>query len=264
MLNKKDTILEGDNIYFVVKYDDLDKALDLFNDDYVKTDKIIIVGGGAMSQEITKSILKSVPNISIKIVEDDIKKAEKLSEECGENIEILCGSALDSDVMSKSLISETEVMIAVTDSDELNILSCLLAKKQGVKRIASIINNTMNTSLFYTLGINTIFAPKKAVTSKILHCIKNEEYDKIFTYADNQIDVIAISISEYSRAIGALIDDICSDKKTIVGALLRQDETYIYPKRKVINAGDKILLAVEKKNAAKLVAMFRDKPKYLT
>ncbi len=259
--DKKDTIQEGDNVYFAVAQTDMHKAIQLFQNTELDTNSIVIIGGGTIGKEIIRSMSEDNPDISIKIIESDIKEAEKLSEEF-ENIETLYGNALDTDIINKSLISNAEATIAITNNDKINVLSCLLAKKYGAKRVAAMVSDITNVPLFYTLGINTILDSRKVIVSKILHYIKKGGADSIFTFADNTIEILTVNVTNNSRAIGILIDDLGSDN-LIIAALVRGEKTFILPKRMVINAGDKILLSVEKTTAPKIINLFKDNPKYL-
>jgi Trk K+ transport system NAD-binding subunit len=96
-----------------------------------------------------------------------------------------------------------------------------------------------------------------------LHYIRNGEEDNIFIFADDSIEILTISVNSNSRAIGILIDDICSGEKIMVATLVRADKIFMLPKRMVINAGDKILFVAEKKSSSKIASLFKEKPRYL-
>jgi trk system potassium uptake protein TrkA len=259
---KNDVILAGDNIYFAVSHDEMETALSLFNDVNEERKGLLLIGGGVIAEEVSRSMLLDSPETTIRIIEDDFQRVEKLSEELN-NVEILYGDTMDPEIMNAPLVSNATAIVAVTNSDKTNILSCLLAKGYGAKRVIAMISYTSNMQLCRTLGINTVMDSRKAVVSKILHYIRNGEEDNIFTFADDSIEILTISVSSNSRAIGILIDDIGSVEKIIATTLIRADKIFMFPKRMVINAGDKILFVAEKKSSFKIALLFKEKPRYL-
>jgi trk system potassium uptake protein TrkA len=259
---KNDIILSGDNVYFAVSHEDMTKALNLFEIKDEERSGLLLIGGGIIGLEIAKSILQDNQNIPIKVIEDDINKVEKLTEELN-NIEVLHGDAMDPEILNTSLVSDVGTVISVTDNDKSNILSCLLAKGYGAKRVISMISDTNNISLCRTLGINTVMDSRKAVVSKILHYIRKGEENNLFMFSDDSIEILTIYVNSNSRAIGILIDHIGTGEKIIAAVLVRSNKIFMLPKRLIINAGDKILFVAEKKSAFKISSLFKEKPKYL-
>jgi trk system potassium uptake protein TrkA len=259
---KNDVIYAGDNIYFSVSHEEMERALSLFEVVDEERKSLLLIGGGVIAEKVSRSMLLDSPGIIIKIIEEDLQKGEKLSEELN-NIEILYGDTMDPEIMNASLVLNASSIIAVTDNDKTNILSCLLAKGYGSKRVIAMISNTSNIQLCRTLGINTVMDSRKAVVSKILHYIRNGEEDNIFTFADDSIEILTISVSNNSRAIGILIDDIGSGEKIMVASIIRADKIFMLPKRMVINSGDKILFVAEKESSFKIASLFKEKPRYL-
>lgn len=259
---KSEVILAEDNIYFAVSYEEMEKALNLFGIVSEERKSLLLIGGGAIAEEVARSMLQDNSDTLLKIMEDDYNRVEKLSEEFN-NIEILCGDTMDPEIMNASLVSDAAAIIAVTNNDKTNILSCLLAKGYGAKRVIAMISDTSNMQLCRTLGINTVMDSRMAVVSKILHYIQNGEEDNIFTFANDSIEMLTINVSSNSRAVGLLIDDIGSDGQIVAATLIRSDKIFMLPKRLVINAGDKILFVAEKKSSFKIASLFKEKPKYL-
>lgn len=257
-----EVILEGDKVYLAVKSNETLEILTLFGIQRSESNCILLIGGGSITKEITHSIIQEDPDINIKIIENNLDIAKSLSKIPG-NIEIIYGEPLNKDILDAELISKIETVIAITTDDKTNILSCLIAKALGVKRVSSMIKEIANISLFHALGINTILDPKKVVVSKILQYIRKGGSETISTLSDENIEIFVINVNNNSKAIGLLVDDINSTGKIQLSVLIRADKIFLKPKRMIINAGDKLLFAVEKNIRSKIINLFKDKPKYL-
>ncbi|MDR0552924.1 MAG: Trk system potassium transporter TrkA [Holosporales bacterium] len=259
---KTTIIMDNDKVYLVIKQEDLNKIMELFGYSERVENRVLLVGGGKIAEEIAKSVQGLNTDISVKIIERNMKRAEELSEDL-QDIEIIHGDALDFEILSESIADGVNTVISTTGDDKKNILSCLLAKKCGARKIAAMVNSITNIPLLQALGINTILDSRKAIVSKILHYIKNGNVDNVFTFADDSIEIFIINIVDSSRAIGVLIEDICPDETVAVSCLVREDKVHMTPKRMVINAGDKIVLVSSKDSVHKINNLFKEKPKYL-
>jgi trk system potassium uptake protein TrkA len=259
---KSTSIIENDKVYLVVRQEDLNEVMGLFGYSGHVENKVLLIGGGKIAQEIARSVQETNTDISIKIIEKNMKRAEELSEDL-HDVEIIYGDALDFEVLIESIADGVNTVISTTSDDKKNILSCLLAKRYGAERIAAMVNSITNIPLLQALGINTILDSRKAIVSKILHYIKNGNVDNVFTFAEDSIEIFIINIVDSSRAIGVLIEDICPDETVAVPCLVREDEVYMNPKRMVVNANDKIILVSSKDSVHKISNLFKEKPKYL-
>ena len=124
------------------------------------------------------------------------------------NVEILHGDPLDSEILAMSGIRNAEVVIAVTNDDKINILSSLLSKKLGAKRVATILNDSSYADILSALGVNSILDSKMATVAKILQYIHEGNIEDILSFNDEQIKILALNVSEDSYAVGTLTDDI--------------------------------------------------------
>lgn len=256
---KNDIIHAGDEAYFLCRSDNVSEAMSYFGHTFSEESNIILIGGGIVCQNIVNSIPN--PTISIKIIEKDLKTAESLSERI-DNIEVLNGDPLDPEILNSANISDSGIVISLTPDDKMNILSCLLSKKLGAKRVSAILNDSSYADLLYSLGINSILDSKSASVSKILHYLKKGTIEEVTEFND-EIEVIAIEVSNNSHAVGSLSDDIISKNEIYISAIVRDNNIFIMPKKMIISSGDKILFTLNKRSLDKILKLFQEKPKYL-
>ena len=109
------------------------RALRVFGIKSRENRKIVIVGAGNIGLNIIKIIEKDFPDINCKIIDNNIDRTKDIASELSDQSTILCGDALDANLLKEAGASNAEVIISVTDDDEVNIFSTLLAKDLGCK-----------------------------------------------------------------------------------------------------------------------------------
>lgn len=256
---KNDVIQAEDEVYFACKSDKISEAMSFFGYSFSEESNVILIGGGNICESIIKTI--SNPSVNIKVIEKNIDVAEQLSEKL-DNIELLNGDPLDPEILISANVLKSGIVISLTMDDKINILSCLLAKKLGAKRVSAILNDYSYSELLYSLGINSILDSRTAVVSKILQYIKQGNMEEVIEF-NNELIVVAIEVSDNSHAIGSLCDDIISKNEIYVSAIVRNDDIFMLPKRILLASGDKILFTINKKFLDKVLKLFQEKPKYL-
>ena len=260
---KNDVIYPGDEVYFVCDYNDSYPAMRLFGYENNDSSNVILIGGGYICEEVVESISIKDMDLNIKIIEENISKAELLSEKIN-NAEIIHGNPLDADILEAAGIANTEVVVSMTNDDKANVLACLLAKKCGAKRASAVLNDSSYSKLLYSFGINTILDSRQATVSKILHYIRKGGIENILSFNNDEVEILAIDVLDNSHAIGVLTNDITSKDEIYIGAIVRGDVVITLPKNILINAGDKVLFVVRKNSIDRLLKLFQEKPKYLS
>lgn len=258
--SKNEIIRNGDEVYFVCSSKNVTYAMSLFGYSSEDEPNIIFIGGNDVCEEVVSSI--SDQSATIKVIESDLSRAEELSEKLN-NAEVLHGDPLNSDVLEAADMGNSGIVISVTNDDKINILSCLLAKKLGAKRVAAILNDSSYSEILYSLGINSILDSRMASVSKVLHHIHKGRVEDILSFDEAKIEVIALEVFDNSHAVGILVEDILIKNEVYIPAILRGDEVFILPQKMLINAGDKVLFLIHRNAMDRVLKLFQEKPKYL-
>ena len=141
-LKKNDQLLDGDKAYVVVSSDQLTQILKSFGHEEKIAKKILIVGGGNIGLYLAKLLEANFEGVRIKIIEKNKERAELIATELTSSI-VICGDALDEQILKEANIEETETILALTNDDEDNIMVCVLAEKYSPgKRTIAIVNKT--------------------------------------------------------------------------------------------------------------------------
>jgi trk system potassium uptake protein TrkA len=125
---KKDQLLEGDKAYVVVSTEQLNQILKAFGHEEKIANKIVIVGGGNIGLNLARLLEKNFEGVRVKIIEKNKERAELIASELSSSI-VICGDALDEEILKEANIEEAETILALTNDDEDNIMVCVLAEK---------------------------------------------------------------------------------------------------------------------------------------
>ncbi len=227
--------------------------------------KIMIVGGGNIGVGLAKR-LEEKPNYSIKLIEKDPKRALQLSEELEETI-VFSGDASDQELLIEENIEQVDLFVALTNEDEANIMSAMLAKKLGVKKVMVLIQNSAYIDLLEDGVIDIAVSPQQATTSALLTHVRKADIVNVFSLrrgAAEAIEAIAHGNKHTSKVVGRAIKDIKLPTGTTIGAIVRDEKVYIANGDIVIQQDDHVVLfLVDKKFISDVEKLFQPSPFFL-
>ena len=145
-----DEMLPGDNVYFVAETEHLNRAMAAFGHEEQEARRVIVVGGGNIGLYLTKMVEEGHRHVHPRLIEIDKKRAEFVAQALERSV-VIHGNALDTDILEEVNVRQAETLIAVSNDDEVNILSSLLAKRLGCRRAITLINKTTYAPLIGTV-----------------------------------------------------------------------------------------------------------------
>jgi trk system potassium uptake protein TrkA len=213
-----------------------------FGHQETKANSVIIVGGGNIGVSLAKKLEENKFGANTKIIELNKERAENISSELNETL-VLNGSSLDLEILKEAKISDAETIISVTNQDEVNILTSLLAKKQGCKKAISLANDTTYRSILEPLGIDDVLSPQAITVSRILSYIRKGNIRQVYSLREGEGEVIEADAVEASSVVNKKISDLKLPNGIKIGAVLKNDnEVHIPNPNLEINDGDRIIL----------------------
>ncbi|MAV83175.1 MAG: hypothetical protein CMI90_06915, partial [Pelagibacteraceae bacterium] len=164
-----ENIKDSDHVYLIVKLNNIKKLIDFFGfvDDALN---ILIIGGGNIGFNLAKLIEKDEQKINLKILESSHDRSEFLAKELS-STNIFQGNALDQSLYDELELSKMDLVISVTDNDQINIILSIISKKRGSDSVISIVNNETFSSFANDLGIDIFINPRELTTSRIIEKI---------------------------------------------------------------------------------------------
>ena len=239
------TIIEPDDlIYMVVETDNLSDVLREFGHEELQAKKVVIIGGGNIGFSLAQFIESSNSNISTELIEVNKSRAEFLASNLN-RVNITHGDGLDNQILEEVNISEAGYCIAVTEDDEVNILSSLLAKRAGANQCMTLINNSTYSSLLTSIGVDITIDPKIITISKILEKVRSGRIRSDYSIGEGFGEVIEAEVISNSLLCNKNIKDISLPKGIRVGSIFRNDKIIIPNSQTIFNENDDVVFFSE-------------------
>lgn len=205
--------------------------------------KIVIAGCGKIGKSIVESLVSEGHDILI--IDSDSEVIEEITNVC--DVMGICGNCVDSDILEEAKVETADIYIAVSGSDELNMLSCFLAKRMGAKNTIARIRtpeyndrslDVLKTDLELSVPIN----PERLAARELFNILKFPSAAKIETFSHRNMEMIEVRLKEGSALDGVKLMDIRQKFKAqvLVGCVQRGDEVYIPNGSFVLRGGDRI------------------------
>ncbi|SMN15905.1 Trk system potassium uptake protein TrkA [uncultured Candidatus Thioglobus sp.] len=240
-----DTVIkDGDRVYFVTKKKSISKVLKEFRRLDRPYKNIIIAGGGLIGLSLAKFLEKSH---RVRIIELNKQRVKKIADELEDTI-VLSGNASDQDLLTEEGIDSTDLFLALTDSDEINVIVSILAKRLGAhKTIALVKRNVYKDLATQSDGVDMVISPDQITTSGILSHIRKG--DTMMAHSLRQgkaeaIEVIVHGDKHHSDVTGKPIEKIKLPKGAVVASIVRDNKVTMASRTLVIEEGDHVLLVL--------------------
>ena len=248
---KNDQMKVGDKVYLVVSTDQINKLLSVFGHDEKVAKKILIIGGGNIGLHLAK-LLENTDGLRTKIIEKDKIRAEQIAEELSSAI-VICGDPLDEKILKEANIEEIETVFALTDDDEDNIMTCVLAEKYTPsKRTIAIINKHNYNLLQESLKIDDLVDPRMATVSTIMKHVHMGTIDTVYSLLDGQYEFLEAKILESSDLVNKSIKDSNLPEEVRIGAIVRKNKVMM-PKSNFVFEKEDIVVVLSKREQLKEV-----------
>ncbi len=256
-----DILQTGDEIYFAVAEENIIASMRMFGHESSDSRRLLILGGGNIGLCLAQEIEKYHSNVRAEIIEKDPQRAEFIAGELKNTI-VLCGDALDSEVLLEASVDSAETVVAVTEDERVNTLASLLSKRLGAKRALTLINNTSYAPLVTSLGVDAVISPRKVTVSRILQNIRKGRIRSVHSLGENFGEIIEAEAQETSGLIGSLVSDINSSREIIVTAIIRDNAVLIPHLSTIIKPEDRVILMVTSGAIAKIEKLFSSRLDY--
>ncbi len=250
-----DELHVGDDIYFVADKDKINRALEILSEKTAEARKIIIVGGGHIGYHVAKA-LESNPLTKIRVVEMSDGRANFIADQL-ERAVVIKGSGLNRDILLEAGVAECETIVTVTDSDEVNVLASIIAKREGANKALCLVNERTYGEITESVGIDRHVDPRAVTISTILQHVRRGRIKGVFSIMDGEAELIDAIALETSSLVGQALKDTDLPSGVVVGAILRDDEVLLPTANTVIQPNDRVVLMALRENVKDVEQMFR-------
>ena len=228
----------GDILYFTTTRDHIDELPALAGKNEVKVKRVLIMGGSKMAIRLVNS---GHEEFKFKIIESDLERCRKLPMKCPD-AEIIHGDARDLDLLAEVGIADTDAFVALSDSSETNILTCLSAKELGVKKTVADVENIQFISQAENLNIGTVINKKLLSSSSIFQLLLDADASTSKCLALADAEVAEIDAQPGSKITKAPVKDLTLPRELTLAGLIRDGKGQLITGATQVMPGDHVLV----------------------
>jgi len=256
------TVIEADDeVFFIAARSDIRAVMSELRKLERPYRRILIAGGGNIGAGLARKLERSY---SVKIIEYSRERSQHLAENLRHTI-ILHGSASDQDLLLQENIEDTDVFLALTNDDEANIMSSMLAKRLGARKVMALINNPAYVDLVQGGEIDIAISPQLTTIGSLLTHVRRGDMVSVHSLrrgAAEAVEVIAHGDQSNSKVVGKTIDAVDLPQGATIGAIVRERESgpevIIAHDDIVIETGDHVIVfLVNKKYTRDVEKLFQ-------
>ncbi len=253
-----DTVIEADDeVFFIAATEHIHRVMGELRKLDRPVRRVILAGGGNIGRRLASGLES---NFNVKLIERDAESARALSEVLNKTI-VLQGDAADEDLMREENIDNTDVFCAVTNDDQINILSAMLAKRMGARKVMSLINRGAYVDLVQSGIVDIAISPQQTTISSLLAHVRRADVvvaHSLRRGAAEAIEAVAHGDSNTSKVVGRTVEQIKLPPGTTIDALVRGDKVIIAHHDTRIEAGDHVILfLIDKKYVTEVEKIFQ-------
>ncbi|WP_430512245.1 Trk system potassium transporter TrkA [Pannonibacter phragmitetus] len=251
-----DSLLVGDLAYVVARRDQVRRTLGIFGHEEPEATRVVIAGGGNIGLYVARALEQRQTSTRVKIIESSRERAVGIANELKRTV-ILHGSALDQGILEEADVETADTMITLTNDDEVNILSCVMAKKLGCKRNLSLLNNPSYPAFANALGIDAFINPRAVTISRILQHVRRGRIRGVQSLHNGAAEIIEAEALETSPLVGRPLREVDLQDGIRIGAVFRNGKVLTPNGDVQIQARDRIVIFAMANRVRQVEQMFR-------
>jgi trk system potassium uptake protein TrkA len=253
-----DTVIEaGDEVFFIAATGNIRSVLKELRRMDKPTKRVMIVGGGNIGRRLALSLER---DYQVKLIEYNKKACEQLASELKHTL-VLNGDGTDENLLATENVADVDVFCALTNDDENNIMSTLLAKRDGARKVIALINRNAYVGLVQGGKIDIAVSPAHVTIGSLLAYVRQGDVAAVHSLrrgAAEALELVAHGNRQSSRVVGRRIDEIDLPKGATIGAIVRGVEVIMGHHDQLIEADDHVIVfVINKKMIHKVEKLFQ-------
>jgi trk system potassium uptake protein TrkA len=237
-----DTIIEdGDEVFFLVARDDIRRVMGELRRQETPVRRVVIAGGGNIGLRLARALEKTN---QVKLIERDARRARKVAEIL-EHAIVLNGDVTNEELLIEENIDSADVFAAMTNSEEANILSAMLAKRLGAHKVMALINKPSYAELVESGSIDIAISPQTITIGSLLAHVRRGDVVRVHSLrrgAAEALEAVVHGDENTSRVVGKTVAQIELPQGALIGAVVRGEQVIMAHHDTLIQADDHVIL----------------------
>ncbi len=251
-----DPMLVGDDVYVICESDQVSRTLSIFGHEEQVANRVVIAGGGNIGLYVARTLESRNSSARTKIIENSRDRAIAIADELRRTV-VLHGNALDRDILREAGVPDADILVALSNDDEVNIIACVMAKRLGCRRNMALINNRSYPEFTDVLGIDATVNPRTVTVSKVLQHVRRGRIRRVHSIGDGLAEVIEAEALETSPLVGKPLRELNLPEGIRIGAVFRDDRVVVPDGTLQIRAHDRVIIFTAAERVREVEQMFR-------
>jgi trk system potassium uptake protein len=251
----------GDDVYVILPSEQVPRTLKIFGHEEVQARRIIIAGGGNIGLYVARAIEQREPNVRAKILESRRDRAISIADMLDRTV-VLNGNALSEELLREADIESAETLVAVTNDDQANLLTSVLAKQLGCRRSMCLLNSSAYVRMIRSFGIDAHVNPRAVTVSRILQFVRRGRIRGVHAVQNGAGEIIEAEALETTPIVSRKVKELEVSDGVRFGALIRQDKVIPITGETEIKPKDRVVLFAKAEYVREVEQLFRVSPSY--
>jgi len=234
-------LMDLDHVFIVTKTEHTKKLVHATGHQDITLRKIMIAGGSQLGRMLAKKLCDDRQKWNIKLIEPDQEKATEIANKNGD-ILVLHGNPTDPNLLITEGVQEMDAFISVTDDEESNIISCLMAKHLQVKKTVALVSKSQYVPLSQTIGIDAIVNVKAAASDEIHRQIRQATMLTVKALQGIKAEIIEVVAGKNCQILDRPIHTFKIPEGIVIGGILRNGHVEIATGSSIIRNNDRVIL----------------------
>ena len=254
IIPRGDTVLKkGDQVYFTTIKKGENQIFELTGQVHLDIKNIMILGGSKIGHKTAKD--NCAKGFNVKLIENNKEKAFEIADDIP-NCLVINGDGRDVDILLEESLENMDAFIAVTGNSETNIISCLVAKSNGVKKTIALVENMDYFQLSQSIGIDTLINKKLLAANNIFRHVRKGQVVDMTMLNNLNAELLEFIVSSRSKVCNKKIRKIDFPTTAIIGGIIREGKGYIALGDFEIKAGDRVVVCSLTESIGKVEKLF--------
>jgi trk system potassium uptake protein TrkA len=245
----------------VVETSHVARAMRAFGYEEKEAERIVISGGGNIGLFLAQEIEATRPHATLTLIESQPERARFIADKLTRSV-VLHGDARDREIHEEANLRTAEAIVTVTNNDEVNIMTALLAKRYGCQQALTLVNNDIYGGLLGSLGIDVVINPRETTVSSVLQHVRRGRIKSVYSLRDGEAEVFEAEALETSPLVGQPLRDARLPSGVIVGAIIREGEVIMPRGDSMVRAHDRVVVVARAMVVKKVEKLFAVRVEY--
>ncbi len=251
-----DSLHVGDLAVVAVAREQVHRVLSLFGREESAPSKIVIAGGGNVGRYVATKLEQGERNVSVRVIEHDRRAAQIAAETMKQSI-VVFGDALNEEILREVDIDDADMFLGLTNDDETNILSSVLASELGCKANFALVNQPHYSRFANRLGVDAFINPRSVTISKVLRHVRRGRIKGVYSLFEGEAEILEAEALETSTLVGKPLKEVDMEDGVRIGAIIRGNEVIMPTGTTRVEAGDLVIVFAIASKVRTVEQMFR-------